>query len=59
MIQCWRVDDRRQTLALAANNGHMPEVIYWGAALPEGEDLNEIAATHRRDGTFAMTEPGP
>jgi len=44
MVRCWRLDDGRQTLALAAEGDEIPAVIYWGAPLPAGEDLGELAA---------------
>ena len=55
----WRIDDARQTLALASWDGRMPEVIYWGAPLPEGEDLGALAAVSRIDVTGGMLDANP
>ena len=42
----WRLDTPRQTLVLAHRAGTLPEIVYWGAALPEAEDLATLAAAH-------------
>ena len=53
--RAWRIDDRSQTLALASWGG-LPEVIHWGAPLPEGEDLATLAAASRSDLTGGMLD---
>ena len=53
--RAWRIDDRSQTLALASWGG-LPEVIHWGAPLPEGEDLTALAAASRSDLTGGMLD---
>ena len=59
MIQHWRMDDGRQTLVLAARRERLPEVVYWGAPLPEGEDLTTIHAAHAIDVTGGMLDENP
>ena len=54
----WRIDAGGQTLALA-NSGGIPEVIYWGATLPVGEDLAQLAASARNDLTGGMIDALP
>ncbi len=59
MIQCWRLDDGRQTLVLAARRERLPEVVYWGAALPQDEDLQTLHAAHELDVTGGMLDANP
>ena len=47
-----------QTLALAVTNA-LPEVIYWGARLPDGENLDAIAAAAQSDLTGGMIDALP
>ncbi|MFN4129809.1 MAG: alpha-galactosidase, partial [Paracoccaceae bacterium] len=54
----WRVDARAQTLALNSDGG-LPAVIYWGARLPENEDLAQLAASARHDLTGGMIDQLP
>ena len=58
-MQTWRLDDARQTLVLAARRDRLPEVVYWGAALPEGEDLPTLHAAHAIDVTGGMLDENP
>ena len=51
----WRVDTQGQTIALATEGG-IPEVIYWGPALPEAEDLVQLALAARYDLTGGMLD---
>ena len=53
-MQCWRLDDARQTLALASLSGGIPQVIYWGAPLPETDDLTVLARAQMADVTGGM-----
>ncbi|MGJ8611613.1 MAG: alpha-galactosidase, partial [Octadecabacter sp.] len=55
----WRLDDGRQTLVLAARRDRLPEVVYWGAALPDGEDLETVHAAHAIDITGGMLDENP
>ena len=59
MNQTYRIDDGRQTLVLAARDDRLPEVVYWGAALPEGEDLRAVQAAHVIDVTGGMLDENP
>ncbi|MEF3048921.1 alpha-galactosidase [Pseudotabrizicola sp. L79] len=54
----WRVDTGSQTLALATSGG-IPQVIWWGAALPAHEDLAQLAASTRQDLTGGMIDALP
>ncbi len=59
MNRTYRIDDGRQTLVLAARNDRLPEVVYWGAQLPAGEDLDTLHAAHRIDVTGGMLDENP
>jgi alpha-galactosidase len=54
----WRIDTRGQTIALATDGG-IPEVIYWGPRLPDGEDLGQLALAVRHDLTGGMLDRLP
>ncbi len=58
-MQTWRLDDSRQTLVLAATRDRLPQVVYWGASLPRGEDLEMIGAAHAIDLTGGMLDANP
>ena len=57
--RAWRLDDGRQTLALASTDGRLPRVIHWGARLPDGEDLAALAAATALDVTGGMLDAHP
>jgi alpha-galactosidase len=59
MIQTWRLDGPRQTLALSSENRRFPQVIYWGAPLPADEDLSDLAAANTLDVTGGMLDENP
>lgn len=59
IFQAWRLDDGRQTLVLAARHHRLPEVVYWGARLPDAEDLQTVAAAHAIDITGGMLDANP
>ena len=59
MTHQYRLDDGRQTLVLAALNDRLPEVVYWGAALPAGENLATLQAAHVIDVTGGMLDENP
>ncbi|MBT8411924.1 MAG: alpha-galactosidase [Octadecabacter sp.] len=59
MMQTWRLDDGRQTLVLAARNDRLPQIVYWGAPLPEREDLTALHAAHMIDLTGGMLDENP
>lgn len=57
-MSLWRVDTPGQTIALATDGG-IPQVIWWGAPLPEAEDLAQLAASQRNDLTGGMLDALP
>ncbi|MEM6306517.1 MAG: alpha-galactosidase [Pseudomonadota bacterium] len=59
MTHHWRLDDGHQTLVLAAIRDRLPQVVYWGAPLPKGEDLKILAAAHAIDVTGGMLDENP
>ncbi|MGA9409423.1 MAG: alpha-galactosidase [Roseobacter sp.] len=59
MTRCWRLDDARQTLVLGAQGDHCPKVVYWGAALPAGEDLEALMEAQKLDVTGGMLDAIP
>ena len=59
MIQCWRLDDSRQTLVLGCTRERLAEVVYWGARLPEDEDLTTLYEAHAVDVTGGMLDTNP
>ncbi|QUJ78201.1 alpha-galactosidase [Sulfitobacter albidus] len=59
MIQTWRLDDTRQTLVLGARGGRLAEVVYWGPALPEDEDLHTLVRAGDIDVTGGMLDANP
>jgi len=58
-MKTWRLDDTRQTLALASVGGRCPTVIYWGPPLPPDEDLVAVAAVATLDVTGGMLDANP
>ncbi len=59
MIQCWRLDDSRQSLVLGATRERLAEVVYWGARLPDDEDLATLYEAHTLDVTGGMLDANP
>lgn len=59
MIRTWHLHDVRQSLVLAGHDDRLPEIVYWGAALPEGEDLAGLAAASVPDVTGGMLDRAP
>jgi alpha-galactosidase len=59
MTSCWRLDDGVQTLVLASRDQALPEPVYWGAPLPEREDLSALAAAAEADLTGGMLDVLP
>ncbi len=59
MNRNYRIDDARQTLVLAAKGDRLPEVVYWGARLPDAEDLATVHAAHAIDVTGGMLDENP
>lgn len=58
-MQCWRLDDTRQTLVLAAKSDRLPQIVYWGAPLPDTENLETLAKAHAIDVTGGMLDANP
>jgi alpha-galactosidase len=56
VIEVWRLDDARQTLVAASWDRGLPEILYWGAPLPEDEDLEALAGATRIDVTGGMMD---
>ncbi len=59
MIQTWRLDDSRQTLVLGCTRDRLAEVVYWGARLPDKEDLGVLYEAHALDVTGGMLDANP
>ena len=59
MIQCWRLDDSRQTLVLGSTRDRLAEVVYWGARLPDNEGLTTLYEAHAIDVTGGMLDSNP
>ena len=59
MTQTYRLDDGHQTLVLASAHDRLPQVVYWGSPLPDGENLEEICAAHAIDVTGGMLDETP
>ncbi|WP_417809140.1 alpha-galactosidase [Thioclava sp.] len=59
MIRTWHLRDTHQSLVLASRDDRLPKVIYWGAALPESEDLAQLAASAEMDVTGGMLDRNP
>jgi alpha-galactosidase len=55
----WRLDDGRQTLVMTTWNDRLPQVVYWGASLPVGEDLTTLHAANVIDVTGGMLDENP
>jgi alpha-galactosidase len=56
MIKTWHLGDSRQSMVLASFDGRLPEVVYWGPALPEGEAHQAIAAASSADVSGGMVD---
>ncbi|GGK53744.1 alpha-galactosidase [Salinarimonas ramus] len=60
MRHAWRLDTPAQTLVLASREGGLPEVVHWGAPLPQDEDLEALAqALLPREVTGGMADARP
>lgn len=59
MQRSWRLDDGHQTLVLAAKGDRLPQITYWGAPLPAGEDLSAISLGAAIDLTGGMLDENP
>ena len=59
MSHCWRLDDGRQTLVLAAKGDRLPEIVYWGGPLPTADSSVILAKAHGQDFTGGMLDGNP
>lgn len=59
MIRCWSLQDSRQSLVLAGDREHLPEVVYWGPRLPDTEDLAALSTAGEIDVTGGMLDRNP
>ncbi|MDG1737969.1 MAG: alpha-galactosidase [Paracoccaceae bacterium] len=59
MIKSWRLDDSRQTLVLGSDGQHFAEIVYWGARLPDDEDLSTLYQSTKIDVTGGMLDENP
>ena len=57
--QSHRLQDDRLTLVLAARRDRLPEVVYWGAPLPDHDDPQTLHAAHAIDLTGGMLDENP
>ncbi|MEP3301535.1 MAG: alpha-galactosidase [Roseibium sp.] len=58
-MQTWHLRDRRQSFVLASTDDALPIIVYWGASLGLGEDLEELASAHQGDVTGGMLDVLP
>ena len=58
-LSVWRIDTLSQTIVFASFEGRIPEIVYWGAALPSSEDLTMIARHAIPDVTGGMIDRAP
>ena len=58
-VRTWRLADSRQSLILAAAGDRLPEVVHWGAPLPEGDDDALLASLTALDVTGGMLDENP
>ena len=59
MTKIYRIDTGQQTLVLSSCQQRLPQVIYWGAPLPDSVDLADIHAAHMLDVTGGMLDENP
>lgn len=58
-MDAWRIDAGAQTLVIGAEDS-LPFVVYWGAALPQDQDLATLVLAHKRDvGGGMLDQPAP
>ncbi|CTQ34115.1 alpha-galactosidase [Jannaschia rubra] len=55
----WSLADGRQSLILASDGARLPQIVYWGPRLPEGEDLAALTAAGALDVTGGMLDRTP
>ena len=55
-MQVWRLDDSAQTIVVTSIDNNMAFIAYWGAVLPEHEDLAQVVNAQVRDLTGGMLD---
>ena len=55
-MQVWRLDDSAQTIVVTSIDNNMAFIAYWGAVLPEHEDLAQVVNAQVRDLTGGRRE---
>ena len=55
-MQVWRLDDSAQTIVVASIDNSMAFIAYWGAVLPEHENLAQVVHAQMRDLTGGMID---
>ena len=55
-MQVWRLDDSAQTIVIASIDNNMAFIAYWGAVLPEHENLAQVVHAQMRDLTGGMID---
>ncbi|MDB9957676.1 alpha-galactosidase [Oceanospirillaceae bacterium] len=55
-MQVWRLDDSAQTIVVASIDNNMAFIAYWGAVLPEHENLAQVVHAQMRDLTGGMID---
>ncbi|MFA3916253.1 alpha-galactosidase [Ruegeria hyattellae] len=59
MIRTWSLHDERQSLVLAADRERLPEIVYFGPRLPEGENEETLFKSYGLDVTGGMLDANP
>ncbi|ETX28357.1 alpha-galactosidase [Roseivivax isoporae] len=57
MIRSWRLEDAERSLVLVSVDGQLPEIVHWGARLPDAAEALFAAGT--RDVTGGMLDAHP
>ena len=59
MKHIWRLDSADQTLVIGTEDTRLPSVLYWGAVLPEHENLDWLLVNQVVDTTGGMLDRNP
>ena len=57
--QCYKLQDARLAIVLAAKRNRLPEVVYWGPPLPNSDAPETLHAAHAIDVTGGMLDENP
>lgn len=55
-VKTWHLRDGHQSLVLASFDNRLPEAVYWGPALPTGENLETLSAASLMDVAPGMVD---